>query len=362
MRPHPDDSRSAMASYRADLVDRYWAYQQRCFPDVRATLERPLAPDGRPPVLRIDQAWRNVITAPDAGQQEIDRLLALMPGRHRWYRSMNSSQALTHSVFGNLALYQHLPALAGLYDDDGLPLFGRAPLTAGDLALEHRVDHLGEPSATGLDVYLPGEYQIAVECKFTEGQVGSCSRPRLTPGDSSYGRQYCDGNYSRAEGGSRTAGDSQAEGGSRTEGRSRTAPTGTAGAGTDPAGERCPLTAIGVRYWRHVPALFNWRNDVDHTPCPLNRNYQLVRTLLAVGVRPDGTIGLDDGHVVLVYDERNPAFQEGGEGLASYRETRAALHNPAMLRRCSWQRLIHHLRDNQVLPWLTDHLALKYGF
>ena len=382
MRPHPDDSRSAMATYRTALVERYWAYQQRFFPDVRATLERPLAPDGRPPVFRIDQAWRNVITRPGADQEEIDRLLALIPDRHRWYRSMNSSQALTHSVFGNLALYRRLPALAGLQDYGGLSLFDPALLAAGDLALEQRVDHLGEPTATSLDVYLAGDHPVAIECKFTEAGVGRCSRPRLTPGDSSYGRQHCDGNYSRAEGGSRTAGDSQAEGGSRTEGRSRTAPTGTvstgtapigtapigttpmgtAGAGTDPAGERCPLTEIGVRYWHYVPALFRWPNDVDHTPCPLNRNYQLVRTLLAVGVRPDGTPSLDDGHVVLIYDERNPAFQEGGEGLASYRETHAALRNPAMLRRCSWQRLIHHLRDNQVLPWLTDHLALKYGF
>lgn len=57
----------------------------------------------------------------------------------------------------------------------------------------------------------------------------------------------------------------------------------------------------------------------------------------------------------------SPAFQEGGAVLAAYRETRAALREQAMLRRCSWQRIIEHIRRNGSLPWLTEHLALKYG-
>ena len=228
-----------------------------------------------------------------------------------------------------------------MQDDDGRSLFDPAQLSSADLTLEHRIDHLGEPTATGLDVYLSGDHPVAIECKFTEAGVGRCSRPNLVPGRSSYGRQYCDGNYARM--GRRRSGD-------------------RLDAGAAPAGERCPLTEIGVRYWHYVPSLFRWENDVDHVPCPLHRTYQLVRNLLAIGVRPDGTVSAQAGHVILLYDQRNPAFQPGGEGLAAYHETRAALHNPAMLRRCSWGRLIHHLRNTRVLPWLTDHLALKVGF
>ena len=45
------------------------------------------------------------------------------------------------------------------------------------------------------------------------------------------------------------------------------------------------------------------------------------------------------GHVVLVYDERNPAFQKGGKGYAAYEETRNALLEPDRLKKCSWQQI-----------------------
>jgi len=69
-----------------------------------------------------------------------------------------------------------------------------------------------------------------------------------------------------------------------------------------------------VLYWRYVPRVFWWPDDCDLSPCPLYRNYQLVRNLLSVAVNADGMVSLDDGHVIMVYDERNPAFGEGGEG------------------------------------------------
>ncbi|HEX9617669.1 MAG TPA: hypothetical protein VGA03_09635 [Anaerolineales bacterium] len=72
--------------------------------------------------------------------------------------------------------------------------------------------------------------------------------------------------------------------------------------------ERCSLTEIGVLYWRYVPQLLEWSNEVDLNPCPLNQNYQLVRNILAVGVRPNGKVSPDNGHVVLIYDERNDEY------------------------------------------------------
>jgi len=76
---------------------------------------------------------------------------------------------------------------------------------------------------------------------------------------------------------------------------------------------------------------------------------------------PDGTVSVDDGHLVLIYDERNPAFHVGGSALAAYIETRRALREPTMLRKCSWQRIIQHIRHGGFLSWLTEQLALKYG-
>jgi hypothetical protein len=116
-----------------------------------------------------------------------------------------------------------------------------------------------------------------------------------------------------------------------------------------------------VKYWKYVPDLFDWRNDEEITPCPLFRNYQLLRNLLAIGVQPDGSVSMENGHAVLIYDQRNPAFQEGGKGYQTYQETRSALKNPAMLRKASWQSITGFLKRNAILPWLTEELGKKYG-
>ncbi|MDH7514088.1 MAG: hypothetical protein QHH14_14165 [Clostridiales bacterium] len=323
------ESMQAVTDYKADLNQRYWEYQKSQFGDWQRFFERPYAQDGRPPVFLEREVWRNVIINPAASQREISRLLALVPepDRHKWFRSMNSSQALAQSILGNLAIYDILHCLTELQDDDGQSLFGNAQMGFDNFAMEFKVGHLGEPRPTSLDAYVFGSYRVAIECKFTEADVGTCSRPRLTPRDTNYESEHCDGTYSKQRG----------------------------------RRERCPLTEIGVLYWRYVPHLFRWQSDSDLSPCPLNRNYQLVRNILAVSINADGTVSLEGGHVVLMYDERNPAFQEGGDGLAAYRETRAALRQPTMLRRCSWQRIIQHLRHKGFLSWLTEHLTFKYG-
>jgi len=318
---------SQMGKYKEELVKRYWAYQQRFFPQIEDCFERPFVPDGRPPVFLQDQAWRNVIAKPGATQVEMDRLSNLQTKRHKWFGSMNSSQALAQSVLGNLAIHDHLSCLAELSSDAGEPLLGKAQTAPENFAMEHEIDHLGEPRRTSLDGFLSGAYQVAIECKFTEAEVGACSRPLLTPSDSNYDTDLCDGTFTRQRG----------------------------------RMERCSLTEIGVLYWRYVPTLFDWPSDADQAPCPLRRNYQLVRNVLAVCVRPDGTVSPESGHVVLVYDERNPAFQASGNGLLAFVETRQALKNSGLLRKCSWQRIIGQLKKKAVLPWLTEQLELKYG-
>ena len=319
-----------MSDFRVDLIQRFWKYEisQRFLKD--NFLDRQLETPNRPPVFLRSETKRNVLINPDSESFENERILALIPDgeRHKWYGSMNSSQALAQSILGNLAIYDKFNCLTDLQTDEKLPLLEKVDLSPNNFTMEHKINFLGEPRRTSLDGYISGDYQIAIECKFTEPEVGTCSRPRLAITASNYEREFCDGNYCRQ--------------------RSRT--------------ERCSLTEIGVLYWRYIPYLFEWVNDSDSSPCPLNKNYQLVRNILAVGVKEDGTTSPNNGHVILLYDERNPAYQENGAGLTAYEETQNALKNREMLRKCSWQRIVKIMRDNNILPWLTDELSSKYGF
>lgn len=318
-----------MADYKADLNRRYWEYQKSQFANGLNFFERPYAQDGRPPVFITSELWRNIIINPTASQPEIDKLLSLVPEgeKHKWFRSMNSSQALAQSILGNLAINNSLHYLSEIKDDEGQDLFSKVRISSNNFAMEYKVNYLGESRPTSLDGYVSGDYRIAIECKFTEAEVGTCSRPRLTPTDSNYESEHCNGTYSIQ--------------------RARK--------------ERCSLAEIEVLYWRYVPNLFKWKNDIDLNPCPLNKNYQLVRNVLAAVVKSDRTVSVNNGHAVLIYDERNPAFQNDGDGLIAYMETRKALQEPTMLRKCSWQRIVQHMREKNVLSWLTENLTLKYG-
>ena len=282
-----------------------------------------------PPVFIRSKARKNVIINPSASEQEKKKLFDLIPEGefHKWYGSMNSSQALAHSILGNLFVHNSLHYLSELKDDEGMDLFGKAQISFDNFEMEKKIDYLGEPRQTSLDGYISGNYQIAVECKFTEAEVGPCSRPNLKPENSNYESDYCDGTYSVQ----------------------KTRKT------------RCSLTEREILYWRYVPQLFKWKSDSDLNPCPLNKNYQLVRNVLAAGVKSDGTVSLNNGHAVLIYDERNPAFQNNGDGLIAYMEVQKALQEPTMLRKCSWQRIVQLIREKDVLSWLTENLSLKYG-
>ena len=325
----PTEKTISTTIYKEDLVNRYWAYQRTIFPTMEDYFERPYAPNGRPPVFKKPKAWKNVIAKPDVKQEEANRLLSLLPERerHKWFRSMNSSQALAQSVFGNLTIYNHINCLTGLTDDSGEPLLGKVQVSYENFHMEYEVNYLGEPRSTSLDGFISGKYQVAIECKFTETEVGLCSRPLLRRSDSNYDSDYCDGTYVQQRG----------------------------------RMTRCSLTDIGVLYWNYIPQLFVWQNDADLVPCPINKNYQLVRNILAACVRSDGSVSPEYGHVVLIYDERNPAFQQGGNGFTAFEQTRNALKVPGLLRKCSWQRIINHLRHETIIPWLAEQLELKYG-
>ena len=318
-----------MGAYLEDLTTRLWDYQREYYPNVEEYFERTQSDLRRPPIFMKDKAGDNVLHRRGAPPEEVAHLEALLPTRerHRWFRSMKSSQALVQSVFGNLILSGEIGELNDVLDDDGQKAFGGAVMSPSSVKLEHSVKHLGEPRGTSIDVFVEGHHRVAVECKLSESDIGRCSRPAIRPTQRRYSTDHCDGGYRRQRG----------------------------------RENRCSLSEIGVKYWDLVPRVLSWDNERDWDVCPLLDSYQLVRNILAVCVKEDGTVASDEAHVLLVYDQRNPAFQRGGKALAAFTKTHDALLDPGVLRRCSWQRLIGHLRLKSVLPWLTEALAAKYG-
>jgi hypothetical protein len=317
-----------MTGYREAMVARFWRYYKEAFRDRPKIFEHPQMLDGRPPVFLPHSVEYNVLAAPDISREERGRLLGEISirERHRWFGSMKSSQAIALSVFGNLKMYGFLGLLNKLHDEQGCPIFGDESITSENFRMEYRIDSLGEPRPTSLDALIAGKHPVAIECKLMETEVGECSRPNLKESVSNYERDFCDGTYTVQNG----------------------------------RNSRCSLTEIGVKYWSHVPRVFKWAEDADLKPCPLRANYQLVRNLLAVSV-PIDAMPSGEGHVVLVYDERNPAFQGGGKGYVAYEETRNALLESDRLKKCSWQQMVRNIREEKRLSWLADQLAVKYG-
>jgi hypothetical protein len=318
-----------MKNFNKYLIDRFWQYQKERFPDLKKYFDREEATPQRPPVFLKHTADYNILMKPDITEDEKKMLISEIPAyeRHRWFRSTKSSQALAQSIFGNLKIYGRINVLDELSDESGNPLFEPANITPDNFTMEYSINYLGEPRRTSVDAFISGDYQIAIECKLSEGEFGTCSRPRLKEKDSNYEKDFCDGSYTHQRGRSK----------------------------------RCSLTQIDVLYWKYVPGLFTWQSDSDLRPCPLNKNYQLIRNLLGACVRSDGTLSPEQGHVVIIYDMRNPAFKKGGKAYSAFEETKAALRHPHLLKKCSWQLISEHLNHYPELRWLTEDLQMKYG-
>lgn len=317
-----------MPDYRDKLVERFWEYKSAHFPD-DGSFDRPRAADGRPPVFAKDCALSNVLLTPGISDQQRQEVLLALPRQHwhLWFRSMTSSQALAQSVFGNLTVLGKLRLIADIQDDEGRPVFAGPSGLSERASLEYQVTSLREPRPTSIDVFLAGDYRVAIECKLSETEVGSCSRPTLRPKDSAYASEYCDGRYAPQRG----------------------------------RAEFCSLTARGIAYWRHIPELFNWAAGEQHDPCPLRGTYQLVRNILAACVPESGQLEAGSGHAVLLYDDRNPAFRPGGKGRNAFDAVKRALKQPERLRACTWQTVVDRLAADDDLEHLAAALREKYG-
>ena len=321
---------SAYRNYTFKLIQRFWDYVDADSNGEKNHFESQNRDLQRPPVFRRSFASENILISPDTDDNTRNAITSILPinERHKYFASMRSSQALAQSVFGNLAARGFLGLLNGLSSEDGLPAFG-VDFERASMQLEYNVTHLGEPRPTSVDVWFESESRIAVECKLTEPEFGSCSRPKLRQGnDDNYDQDYCDGTYTRQ--------------------RNRET--------------RCSLSEIGVEYWAYIPEILCWKNDQDISPCGLQNTYQLIRNLLAACVHENGKVDSQDSYALIIYDASNPAFHDGGLARKQLVAARTALKVPDMLRSLSWQSLVDHLESFEELTWLTGQLRAKYGF
>jgi hypothetical protein len=311
--------------YLDDLVQRFWTYTSSRFAGRMDHFEESLPRARRPPVFTRSHAGCNLLIDGSLNSEQRQAIRTAIPAtaRHRWFRSMRSSQALVQSIFGHLRATNSLDVLADLRCDRGLQPFRLCQTDGTNLFLEREVTYMGEPRPTSMDVFIDAAPRIALECKLSERDVGRCSRPRRPITDP----QYCNGNYQLQLG--------------------RTAP--------------CALSEIGVRYWDYVPRLFCWSIEPLPVACPLNRTYQLVRNVLAASVDPSGNIV--DGVAVLIFDCRNPEWQSGGAGFTAFQQVRESLVEPGRLQPVSWQDILAAMRASQrpSLGWLNNEVQLKYG-
>ena len=208
---------SAYDDYIRTQIRQLWDYVDTNRGAFMGLLETNERSDTRPPVFKSPFVERNILMQLGASSEHRLAVATTLPGkeRHRFFGSMRSSQALAQSVFGNLIVAGKTTLLEGLETEEGLPAFFDG-IGEARLQLEYAVDHLGEPRPTSIDLWVEGSGRVTVECKFTETEFGTCSRPRLRPSDANYTRDYCNGDYLQQQG--RTS--------------------------------RCSLTEIGVRYWQ----------------------------------------------------------------------------------------------------------------
>ena len=310
-----------MQNHTEAVIRDLWAYADRYH---RGELDGGKR-QRRPPVFERQYASKNVLVPPNGTRA--DDIRAAIPNwqRHIWFRSMRSSQALTQSVFaairelGLQGLLRNLPA------ECGRPAF----FDAGQdwvLSFEHETSGFNEPRPTNVDVLLSSPAQrVAIECKFLEDEFGTCSRTdKRTYSDP---QKHCDGNY-RLQNGRR---------------------------------HRCALAEIGIQYWEHLPTLFDWSPDRDHEPCPFGATYQLARNSLAATITVEGDIKPSTGHVLIVYDARNPAFRAGGKAARQWQQVIGACLHQGLFRLLSWQSLLASIADAPELSYLIDNLGEKYG-
>ena len=109
------------------------------------------------------------------------------------------------------------------------------------------------------------------------------------------------------------------------------------------------------------PNLFNWPPDQDHEPCPFRGTYQLARNAIAATMIAEDTLEPASGHVLVIYDSRNPAFQPGGKADRQWQKVVGDSYRQGLFRRLRWQTLLGFIAKAPEFAYLVDGLCEKYG-
>jgi hypothetical protein len=240
--------------------------------------------------------------------------------RHRWFRSMLSSQALAVSVIGTIVERDGPALLSELRCEDSLPL----------LPDQHGFQLVGFEYAptwlergkrkSQIDAFLesPG-WRLAIECKLTEQDIGHCQMSKDGEAQSAYrdlpGFDFC---------------------------------------------HRVKFNgATYWSYWQQISS--NPIPAVCSEECPLHRTYQMARNVICAGLDPKTGEFDGLGTALLLYDQRNPSFQPAGDAFQSCTMLKSTLKNISALRTATWQSLAGLLRFAGTYEDLLDYLDLKYG-
>src|SRR5688572_12247029 len=99
-------------SYSDILTQHLWSYRSAAFRNQDAVFDEQFSRLPNPPVFKKEAAHQNVIVPTDPELPAT--ILRLVPPekRHKWFRSMKSSQALALSVFGNLKVLNRTSCLS----------------------------------------------------------------------------------------------------------------------------------------------------------------------------------------------------------------------------------------------------------
>ncbi len=315
-------------SYKQSVTDQLWEYAKSKGTEFAYYLDGGGQPGGdRPPVFNKKYPYLNLIVPSSVDNLESHRKVLLGNiKKHLWLTSMKSSQALAISVFGNLKSQDQIGILNSVLNKAGESPFAGIDDGVRQLTLEYEVDKAvlneSDHAPTSVDAFITGKPSFYIECKFTETEIGTCSMP-ISKTDKKTKKKnpaQCDGNYNKSNG----------------------------------SVHRCPLTEKGILYWELIPKYFQLENDADLGPCPIRHNYQLVRNCLAAGET--------GGRVVLVYDDRNPSFQDGGKGMRAFQSCKELLREPSILQSASWQQINVALKNCEETRWLAEALTQKYRF
>lgn len=240
--------------------------------------------------------------------------------RHHWFRSLTSSQALALSVLGTLAKRGDLGILGRLCCDDTANLL-ESDETFWFFCFAFTPWWLEQGKRKSqIDLYLASDTRrIAVECKFTETDIGICDPSGNGTAFSAYSSL--------------------------------------------PGNKICNRVKYnGAKYWRYWPEISNFpfpESCPNH--CPLYKTYQLARNVMAAAVDPvDQTVD-NRGTALLLYDARNPTFKATQGAPDILHSTQELLRDPSLLRSASWQSLAGLLDSTGKYEDLLIFLKDKYG-